>query len=275
MNKNFFLFSIDLEDVRDGVPNGNSYKERVVPNTLKYLDWLKKNKFKCTFFTVGTIAERYPDLIKEIINSGHEIACHTHSHIPLDKQTPDSFKRDINANINALVKAGALKVTGFRAPIFSLTQSTQWAYSVLEDAGIKYSSSVLPAKNPLYGWENFGIIPKKMNNGIIEIPISLNKFGPLTIPFAGGVYFRCLPFLFIKNSFIKSFQSNVPVLSYFHPYDLDTEQEKFMHAGINESKFYNFLMYYNRKNMIKRLDKILDLNVEIIPYEEYIKNLNL
>lgn len=275
MNKNIFLFSVDLEDVRDGVTNGYSYKERVVPNTLKYLDWLKKNNFKCTFFTVGTIAERYPDLIKEIINSGHEIACHTYSHIPLDKQTPESFKKDINANINALVKAGALNVQGFRAPIFSLTQSTQWAYSVLEDAGIKYSSSVLPAKNPLYGWENFGITPKKMNNGIIEIPISLNKFGPLTIPFAGGVYFRCLPFLFIKNSFVKNFHSNVPVLSYFHPYDLDTEQEKFMHAGINESKFYNFLMYYNRKNMIKRLDKILDLNIEIMPYADYIKNLNL
>ncbi len=273
MNKNIFLFSVDLEDVREGVLNGESYKDRVVLNTLKYLDWLNKNNFKCTFFVVGTVAVKYPDLIKEIINKGHEIACHSYNHDSLDKQTPSSFKQDIEQNINALLKNGASEVVGFRAPRFSLTPNTSWAHDVLNNAGIKYSSSVLPAKNPLYGWDGFGFTPKKMPNGIIEIPITVDKFGPLTVPFAGGIYFRCLPFIFIKNSFKKNFAINNPVLSYFHPYDLDPDQEKFMHAGIDNNKIYNFLMYYNRKNMLKRLDSILELGVEIKPYAAYVKNL--
>lgn len=274
MSENIFLFSIDLEDVRDGLPNGNSFKERVVPNTLEYLNWLNKNNFKCTFFTVGTTALKYPDLIKELVNSGHEIACHTFNHTTLDKQTQDSFKKDLEKNIDALMKCGAQQVVGFRAPLFSLTEKTSWAYDVLNQLGIKYSSSVLPAKNPLYGWLDFGLKPKVMQNNILEIPMTLNSFGPLNLPIAGGVYFRCLPFWFIKKSISQKLNKKIAVTSYFHPYDLDVEQERFMHPGINESKFYNFLMYYNRKNTIKRLNKILDLNICVQTYSEYVKNIS-
>ncbi len=270
-NKKIFLFSIDLEDAREEVLNGHLYKDSVVSNTLLYLQWLRSNSFKCTFFVVGTIAARYPDLIKEIIAQGHEIACHSYNHTTLNKHSPESFKKDIEQNINELLKAGATSVKGFRAPVFSLTQKTSWAHQILFDAGIVYSSSVLPAKNPLFGWQEFGPEPKKINNGLLEIPMSTNRFGPLTIPFAGGVYFRCLPFMFIKRSFAKKFENNLPVLSYFHPYDIDFNQERYMHAGINNSSFYNFLMYYNRKNMLKRLDKILTMDVDITTYEEYSK----
>jgi polysaccharide deacetylase family protein (PEP-CTERM system associated) len=271
-NKNIFLFSIDLEDVRDGVVNGHQYKDRVEVNTRAYLEWLRSNNFKCTFFVVGSIAEKYKDLLTEIIKDGHEIACHTYSHRPLDTFTPDEFKHDLENNINALVKAGVKEIRGFRAPIFSLTEKTSWAYKILSDAGFTYSSSVLPANNPLYSWQSFGQSPRKTDSGITELPITLDKFGPLNIPFGGGVYFRCLPFMLIKNAFAGSFKSHEPVLGYFHPYDLDSEQEKFMHGGINNSKFYNFLMYYNRKNLIKRLNKILDLKVSVITFGDYVDN---
>ncbi|MCE3228219.1 MAG: polysaccharide deacetylase, carbohydrate Esterase Family 4-like protein [Bacteroidetes bacterium] len=271
--KNIFLFSIDLEDARVGVVNGHQYKDRVVANTKIYLDWLKKTGFNCTFFTVGEVAEKYPDLIRKIIDEGHELACHTWNHVPLNKQNPESFKKDLEKNIEALYKCGASSVTGFRAPVFSLTKETQWAYDVMAACGITYSSSVLPAQNPLYGWQEFGQSKKQVNNSIVEIPMSLNKFGPLTIPFAGGVYFRCLPFFFIRQSFQKRFASSEPVLSYFHPYDLDTEQEHYMHAGINNSRFYNFLMYYNRKNLINRLDALLKMDVKIMTYQDYLKTI--
>lgn len=271
---NLFLFSVDLEDVRDGVEQGHRYKDRVVENTLAYLHWLKKYDSHCTFFTVGKIAERYPDLIKEIMGAGHELACHSYDHTPVDKFTPDEFKTDLEKNLNALTKAGASNVSGFRAPVFSLTEKTEWAHSVLNDLGFKYSSSVLPAKNPLYGWEGFGASVKKVSENLIEIPMSLNTFGPLMIPFAGGVYFRVLPFFLIKKSFEKVSQNNKPVLSYFHPYDLDTKQEQFMHGGINNSKFYNYLMYFNRKNMLGRLDKIMENDLKIMRYDEYIKSLS-
>lgn len=269
--KNIFLFSVDLEDVREDVVNGNSYRDRVVDNTLNYLNWLKVDNSTCTFFTVGKVAEKYPDLIKQIVREGHEIACHSYSHTPLNLQTPESFKADLEKNIHALLKSGAETVKGFRAPVFSLTKNTAWAHEILAGCGITYSSSVLPANNPLYGWKEFGTEPKQVNKKLIELPITLNHFGPLNIPFAGGVYFRSLPFWFIKNSFKKQFEKNEPVLSYFHPYDLDADQEKFMHAGINNSKLYNFLMYYNRKNMISRLDKVLALDVKIMRYDDYIK----
>jgi polysaccharide deacetylase family protein (PEP-CTERM system associated) len=271
-NKNIFLFSIDLEDVRDAAVNGRQYKDRVEVNTRAYLAWLKSNNFRCTFFVVGSIGERYRDLLKEIIKDGHEIACHTYGHKPLDNFTPDEFKHDLENNINALIKAGAREIHGFRAPIFSLTEKTSWAYKILSDAGITYSSSVLPAANPLYGWQSFGQSPRKATNEILELPITLDKFGPLNIPFGGGVYFRCLPFFLVKNAFVSRFKLHEPVLGYFHPYDLDPQQEKFMHGGINNSRFYNFLMYYNRRNLIKRLNKILDLKVSVIPFGEYVNN---
>jgi hypothetical protein len=169
------------------------------------------------------------------------------------------------------MKAGASNVKGFRAPIFSLTEkSSDWAYENMRSCGLTYSSSVLPAKNPLYGWEGFGESAKKMTGGIIEMPITLGQFGPLRIPIAGGVYFRVLPQLFLKNAIRQKLTKGLPVLSYFHPYDIDTEQERYMHAGINDSKIFNFLMYYNRKSVFNRLDALLNMDVKIMTCQKYV-----
>lgn len=267
MESKTYLFSIDLEDVRRDVVDGNQYKDAVVSNTLTYLDWLDKSKSKCTFFTVGEIAENYPDLIKEISLKGHELACHSMHHIPLDKQNEKSFDLDIQKNIEALVKAGASNITGFRAPVFSLIESTKWAYAILKKNGIKYSSSVLSAENPLYGWPEFGTAQKEVD-GVWEIPVSLMSFGPKAIPFAGGVYFRILPWIITK----RAFRQNKEVFGYFHPYDIDTEQEQFMHAGINDSTFYNKLMYRNRHKLLPRLDQLMKGNWEIRTYQDYLKD---
>ena len=268
-----YLFSIDLEDVRLWMPNGEKFKERVCANAHAYMRWLNKHNFTCTFFTVGEVAEKYPELIADIIAEGHEIACHTNKHIPLDKQTPEEFKKDIAQNIMHLTNAGATTLKGFRAPIFSLTEKTQWAFKVLEELGFSYSSSVLPAKSPLYGWETFGGEPKRISNKLIEIPMTVGKVGPLTIPYGGGIYFRVLP-PFLTNGKLKNHNTaNKPLLGYFHPYDIDTEQEHFMHPGINNSKFYNMLMYYNRDKVFSRLDKIIDKGFKICTYENYCENI--
>jgi polysaccharide deacetylase family protein (PEP-CTERM system associated) len=269
MSKNkHYLFSIDLEDVRRDVKDGHQYRDAVVSNTLIYLEWLRKYKMHCTFFTVGEIAEQYPDLVKEIVQQGHEIASHSMHHIPLDKLGKEAFKKDIVQNKEALLKAGAHEVKGFRAPVFSLTQKTSWAYSVLAENDFTYSSSVLPAQNPLYGWADFGKVNKKVD-GILEMPVTLASFGPKTVPFGGGVYFRVLPWFFTK----KAFQKSDTIIGYFHPYDLDVHQETFMHAGINNSSFFNALMYRNRNKVIDRLDKLMADNWKIITYEEYLKTI--
>lgn len=265
-----YLFSIDLEDVRLWMADGLSYKERVPANTHAYLNWLRKHQAKCTFFTVGEVAEKYPSLIGEIISEGHEIGCHTNKHIPLDKQSPVEFKRDLEQNMEYLVKAGAKNIKGFRAPIFSLTEKTSWAFKILEELQFTYSSSVLPAKNPLYGWKGFGSAPKKISDKLVEIPMSVGKIGPLTIPYGGGTYFRVLPSSVIMKRIDAHKKASDPLLGYFHPYDIDTEQERFMHPGINNSRFYNMLMYYNRGKMFEKLDRVLSRGFRICTYHEYV-----
>lgn len=272
---NIFLFSVDLEDARENVQDGHQYKDRVEETTRLYLDWLKKHDARCTFFTVAKIAEKYPSLIKEIVSSGHEIACHSYSHLPLDKLGKEGFKTDLDKTLKALNKAGASEIKGFRAPVFSLTERTSWAYDVLSEFGMVYSSSVLPANNPLYGWKDFGEAHKMMNGKILELPITVGRFAHLMVPIAGGIYFRVLPKIFLFNAIKRCLKKGHPVLSYFHPYDADVDQEKYMHAGINNNKFYNRLMYYNRKNLFGRLDELMNMGLKITTYENYVKGISI
>lgn len=271
MSHKYYLFSIDLEDIRFSIPGGERYK-RVLPElTQTYLSFFDKHAIKTTFFVVGNVARAFPDTIRLIADKGHEIACHSNAHIPLNKHSKQSLKNDLGENLNALYKCGIKKVYGFRAPTFSLTAQSEWVYDILADFGFTYSSSVLPAKNPLYGWSGFGNNMRLMNGKIHEIPMTTAKILFLNVPFAGGVYFRVFPFFLTKRYFNKNWQNHQPVLSYFHPYDIDYKQEKFMHPGINNSTFYNYLMYANRKNLLKKIEKVINLGAEIIPYHNFVQ----
>ncbi len=265
-----FLFSLDLEDVRAGLADGERYCDRVEPNTRRYLQWLKMHNAQCTFFVVGEIARRYPELIRAIVADGHEVASHSDQHIPLTSMTPEQFKRDLSASLDAISRAGATNVKGFRAPIFSLVRRTQWAYPILREFGLTYSSSVLPAKNPLHGWEGFSESPIMTDSGVYEIPMTLGQFGPLKIPVGGGVYFRAMPMPWINSQFRAARGQALPILGYFHPYDIDSEQERFMHPGINNSRFFNFLMYCNRRSVFSRLDRVMNSGFRIVPYREFV-----
>lgn len=265
-----YLFSVDLEDIRFGMADGLKYKERVPANVHKYFDWLNEHGFKCTFFVVGDVAEAYPSLIKEIASEGHELACHMNRHINLDQLTPETFKVGLEANRAAVLRAVAVELKGFRAPNFSLIPSTSWAYDVLSELGFTYSSSVLPARNPLFGWADFGRRPRKVRD-IVEIPMTVERVGPLRIPIAGGVYFRALPKICVRRSAKKYLKTDLPLLGYFHPYDIDLEQEHFMHPELDDSRFYNFLMYYNRKNVFRRLDALIKMGFTVCRYAEYVE----
>lgn len=273
--KNIFLFSVDLEDVRLRMDDGLNYKPRVHVMVEDYLRFLNKHRSKATFFTVGDIPEHYPDLIKSILSEGHEIACHSNKHIPVTQQSKEAFKSDLLQNLEHLKNAGATSIVGYRAPIYSITKDTVWAFEILAELGFTYSSSVLPAKNPLFGWEGFGEAPRMMNDKLLEIPVSVRGTNFMNVPFAGGVYFRVLPMPLIKKGFETHFSKGLAVTSYFHPYDSDTEQESFMHPGIKNSWFYNKLMYYNREKMFDRLETIMDtFDCKMMTYKEYAQNIN-
>jgi polysaccharide deacetylase family protein (PEP-CTERM system associated) len=272
--RNKFLFSVDLEDIRFSVYNGMKYRERIYENTYKYLDWLERHNAKATFFVVGNVASNYPDLIKIIIQKGHEIACHSYDHKTVDQHTEETFKRDLHDNIEALFKAGASTVKGYRAPVACLTKKTMWTYEIMHDLGLKYSSSVLPAKNPMYGWPTYyDDVQSNFIKGVYEIPITLGlKFPMKTLPIASGIYFRVFPFSLLKQQFKVAYEKQEPLVGYLHPYDIDTEQEYFMQPGLNNNHMFNILMYYNRKNVFKRLDWIIDAGFEIRTYYSYVKN---
>ncbi len=254
------------------IPDGDRFAERVPANVARYLEFLQRHGAHCTFFTVGDIARRYPSLIREIVAAGHEIACHSSDHVPLDRHTRESFREDLERCLEDLSRAGAKQVIGYRAPIASMTHETSWAYEILRKLGFTYSTSVIAARNPLYGWPSFGPDRARMVDGIWELPVSLSRLPMLNVPFVGGVYFRTLPLPLIDYLFRKRLSSGDPVTGYIHPYDIDTEQERFMHPWINESRFLNWLLYRNRGDVFRRLQKLLQHDVAIVPFREYVES---
>ena len=246
------LLSIDLEDVRDFIEGGHSYADRLLTNANAYLALFRRLEVKATFFVVGELARRHPELIERISTEGHELACHGDMHTQLDRLSLVEFERDLEENLRALSDCGITSVDGFRAPTFSLVQSTSWVYPVLKNFGFTYSSSVLPARNPLYGWPGFGERPRIVSAQVLEIPITLHSSPFPRVPVAGGVYFRVMPFLFTARAARKQ-MSKGPLTMYLHPYDVDTRQERFMHPDLNNNRFFNWLMYRNRDKVIPRL----------------------
>jgi polysaccharide deacetylase family protein (PEP-CTERM system associated) len=216
-----------------------------------YLEFLAARSARGTFFVVGDVARRHPELVRRIAGAGHELGCHSDTHMPLERHDKASFREDLLRNLDALAEAGATEVRGYRAPCFSLTARTQWTYEVLAELGFTYSSSVLPARSPLYGWPGFGSAPRLIE-GVVELPVSLVPLRLLPVP-VGGVYFRVLPLPLLRWALRRRRACGEPVLGYHHPYDIDTEQ-LFTHAGFRRGGLYDRLMRANRRAVLPRLE---------------------
>lgn len=264
-----FLFSVDFEEFY-AAERQETFRRTPLPElTERYLEFLRRAGMRCTFFVVGEIAEKFPDAVRAIAAEGHELGCHTHTHLPVAEHTPASLREDLLRNLEAVRACAKGPVTGFRAPILSLTPATQWAHGVLAELGFKYSSSVLPAKNPLYGWPGFCSAPRVIN-GVTEVPITLGRAGSLEVPVGAGTYFRCLPMSLIRSAFEKTAARSDPIVGYFHPYDIDTAQERVMSRGVKGSRLMNSLLYVNRGRTIERLESILARGFKIVPYSEFL-----
>jgi peptidoglycan-N-acetylglucosamine deacetylase len=242
-----YLFSVDLEEDGSG---------RLPELTGRYLDFLGRHDARATFFVVGEVARSDPDLIRRIAGEGHEIGCHSDAHLPLDRQDPGSFRDDLRRNLDALAAAGATSIRGYRAPFFSLTAATAWAYPTLAELGFAYSSSVLPAPSPLYGWPGFGAEPRRMG-GVLELPITRLPWRLLPVPMGGGVYFRILPRRLLRRAFELARRRRTTVLGYFHPYDIDTEAKRGTFRGHGAASPINWLLHANRRDVFGRLEAIL------------------
>jgi polysaccharide deacetylase family protein (PEP-CTERM system associated) len=261
-----FLFSVDVEDPRLDLPDGERLPARVPALTDTYLDFLRRHEAKGTFFVVGEVARRHPEVVGRIVAEGHEIGCHSDSHLPLDRLGQPGFADDLRRNLEALRAAGAETIAGYRAPCFSLTAETGWAYESLAELGFSYSSSVLPARSPLYGDAAFGTGPRLIE-GVVELPVTLFPFGALPVPI-GGLYFRLIPRPILRRALSRRLRRGEAIASYHHPYDIDTEQS-FTHAGFRRWGAFDLLMRANRRSVLPRLEMVRSLGFDFAPYGPY------
>jgi polysaccharide deacetylase family protein (PEP-CTERM system associated) len=211
-----------------------TYPLRVQNNTFKILDMLDEYSVKATFFILGWVAERCPEIIKETQRRGHEIACHGYDHKLIYRIGPDNFREDIRKSKGLLEDISGRKIKGYRAPTYSITKESLWALDILIEEGFVYDSSIFPIIHDTYGIPDanrFYHEIKRPSGVIIEFPMSTIKLNVLNfelrIPISGGGYLRLLPAWLIKTA-MRYINENErqPVVFYFHPWEIDHEQPR-------------------------------------------------
>lgn len=221
-------------------------ESRVVRNTNRILQIFSDAGIKATFFCLGWVAEREPNLIRAIAEEGHEIACHGYSHQLIYNQEQRVFKEETLRAKKLLEDQIQTEVLGYRAASYSITARCPWAIDVLIEAGFKYDSSIFPVRHDRYGMPDAPKFPyfQKGESGksIAEFPLStLNIFG-YRLPVAGGGYFRLYPYYFSQLALasINKFQKK-PFIFYLHPWEIDPEQPRIDASALSRFRHYNNL----------------------------------
>jgi len=215
--------TFDLEDNR----RSPTQEERFVPMSHRFLEFAEERGISATVFIVGELARTHPQLVRRVVEGGHELALHGLRHVALEDVGPGRLRGELEEGRALLEDAGQRPVTGFRAPIFSLTPSSAWAVEDIAAAGFAYSSSVLPAANPLHGWPGAPRTPFRWDNGLIELPCPVGGFGRALVPFLGGIYLRYVP-LPLARRFLRGLDARAVAWTYSHPYDIDPDEPFFV-----------------------------------------------
>ncbi|WFP50716.1 DUF3473 domain-containing protein [Methylomonas sp. EFPC3] len=237
-------------DQWDNIPH------RVEQNTSRILDLFEQRQVKATFFTLGWVAERYPELIRRIVADGHELASHGYQHTRVTEQTPDQFREDLRLSRNILEDTSGQAVMGYRAASYSIGANNLWALEILQEEGFVYSSSIYPVKHDLYGMPDAPRFAYRPANapGLLEIPITTLNLLQRNIPCGGGGFFRLYPYSFSKWAYryINNYEKQ-PGIFYFHPWEIDPEQPR--REGLSFKT--RFRHYLNLGKMHHRLDNLL------------------
>jgi len=237
------------------IENWDDYElraELIVPKILKLLD---ENKARATFFILGWLAERRPGLVEQIAEKGHEIASHGYSHTMVHQMTPTEFDRDLRKSKRIIENITNSKIKGFRAPGFTITKDSLWAFDILVDNGFEYDSSVFPSPR-MHGFLNNAptepYLIQCQSGDIIEFPQSVVDFRLFKFSFFGGGYFRLAPYQVIRHFSRRFLQKNAYLNLYLHPRDFDIEQPKF-----DLNPFMAFRYYVNVSKTWKKMQKLL------------------
>ena len=209
----------------------NSLTPRVERNTDAVLALFGESGVKATFFTLGWVAQRYPALIRRIVEQGHEVASHGWDHDRVFTLDAARFRADIGRARAALEDAAGVAVTGYRAPSFSIDARTRWAYDVLAEEGYAYSSSVAPLKHDHYGWpkaSRYAFRPLA-DSQLIEVPVTVAELGARRMATGGG-FFRLFPAALTDYAVRQVSREAQPAIFYFHPWEIDPGQPRVANA---------------------------------------------
>ena len=227
---------------------------RVERNVERILAMLQENKTHATFFTLGWIAERYPALVRRIVDGGHELASHGYGHERVSDLLEAAFFNDIHRAKALLEDIAGTCVHGYRAPSFSIGAGNLWALDALQRAGYRYSSSIYPIQHDHYGMPDAPRFAHQIRDGLIEVPPTTLRMFNRNLPSSGGGYFRLFPYALSRWMLRQvNRQDSSPAVFYFHPWEMDVGQPRVQGIGFKT----RFRHYVNIGRMEQRLGHLL------------------
>jgi polysaccharide deacetylase family protein (PEP-CTERM system associated) len=257
------LLTIDIEewfhatamDRYVGMEQWGTLESRVGRNVRRLLEILEKRQTRATFFVLGWVAERHPELVREIAAQGHEIASHGYRHRLIYHLSPNTFRDYVRRSKYLLEDLTGQEVLGYRATSFSIVAKTLWALDFIKEAGFVYDSSIFPiGHHDLYGIEGFPRYAYVHANGLVEIPPSTLKILGKNIPFGGGGYFRLYPYRVTRQAIRMVNRKGYPAMVYLHPWELDPDCPRVAQADGRT----RFRQYVNLRKTEPRLARLLE-----------------
>lgn len=255
--------TVDVEDYfqvsafADKINRGDwdSYPCRVEENVENILELFDAHGVHATFFTLGWVGQRYPQLLAKIVAAGHELASHGQNHVRVGEQSPEEFRLDIRGAKHLLEDLAGVSIRGYRAASFSIGQETLWAHDILAEEGYAYSSSIYPIHHDLYGMPDAPRHAFRVREGLdfLEIPISTLRFAGRNFPCGGGGYFRLMPYTLASWALQQVNQkAHQPGVFYFHPWEIDPDQPRI--PGISfKTQTRHYLNLRKTKDRLRRL----------------------
>jgi polysaccharide deacetylase family protein (PEP-CTERM system associated) len=201
---------------------------RVVQNTERIFELLASYGVRGTFFFLGWVAERFPDLVRQAMRLGHELGCHSYWHRLVYRLNPEEFSEDTKRAKGAVEDAAGIPVLGYRAPSFSMIKDTEWAQEILAGLGFTYDSSVCPVNHDLYNNPNAPRAPHRIAGGALEeFPVATISIGGRNFPVGGGGYLRMLPYAYTRLGLLHlNNKEHFRAILYVHPWEVDPEQPR-------------------------------------------------
>lgn len=253
MNSVINAMTVDVEDhfhvsaferviAREAWPR---HESRVAANTERLLAVFSKRSVSATFFVLGAVAERCPNLVRRIVEAGHEVASHGYSHELIYEQSPRQFREDVRRAKGLLESITGQRVDGYRAPSYSVTARSLWALDVLIAEGHTYDASIFPIRHDRYGIPTaprHAHLVRRAGGSLVEAPASTVRWGGVNLPIAGGGYFRILPYGWTRWGIARvNGREGRPVIFYMHPWEIDPDQPRIQADWLSRFRHYRNL----------------------------------